>query len=287
VACAVLKPADNETRAQIAAVLGLAFSPESLSPSPSTELSAEPITKPDPSIAAPPKASETPREPRVELVVQKRILKNQPEQQSPLGPDALDLSRPLQPLPPKLSLLDPRWVRGIFSKYLSMTAESRELDVLACIRQEVLGLPYRRVPLRPMHTMSAGVRCFIDASAPLDILSEDARQVVRSLRAAAGFERVEVRFFHTVPDAPSKRNRGVDVDQTASRSPVLLLTDFGYYSVPGRAWTTVSDWLEYIERESARGAARIVALTPLHPMDWPRAIRTRIEILPWDHPFLD
>jgi hypothetical protein len=196
-----------------------------------------------------------------------------------LGTETLDMSRPIGSLPRKQLLLNPKWVRGIFSSRLSVTTDSRELDVAACMRHEMQDLPYRHVPWLPIQTMSTGVRCYVDAGTPFDILSEDRHQVILGLRSLAGFERVSVKSFETVPDA---RTPSAAAELVPPEAPLLLVTDFGHYALPGRRWASPAEWLAYIERERASGTTRIVALTPLDPADWPSPLRFRIEIVRWD-----
>ena len=275
-----LKPGNDAGRAEIASLLGLTATAVA-APEPKP-----PVKPPEPSLVetnidlrAPQWDDQKPA--RRELAASWIPAEVDPNQKPPLGVESLDLSRPLQPLPPKPLLLNPKWVRGIFSSQLSTTVDSRELDIAACLRHEVKSIPYRRVPFRPVQTMSAGVRCYIDASAPFEMLFEDRRQVIQGLRALAGFERVTVRSFDTVPDAFAMSVQGAP-DFAAENSPVLLITDFGHFSVPGRRWAPVDAWEEYIEREQSRGTTRMVALTPLSPAHWPPALRARIEFLPWD-----
>jgi hypothetical protein len=273
-----LNPANGAVRSEIASLLGLTAAPVI------TTKQKQGGTLRDPPPGGPGSQPETrPLEnPKRSEVVANWIPVEQDANDTPhLGSESLDLSRPLQPLPPKPLLLNPKWVRGIFSSQLSTTVASRELDIAACLRHEVKNLPYRRVLFRPGPNMSAGVRCYVDAGAPFEMLFEDRRQVIQGLRSLAGFERVTVRSFETVPDAMDIPVRDAP-ELAAENSPVFLITDFGHYSVPGRRWASLDEWEAYVEREQSRGTTRLVALTPLDPADWPATLRARIEFLAWD-----
>jgi hypothetical protein len=275
-----LNPGNGAARSEIASLLGLTAAPVTAT----EQRPREKVLEPSP-VGLENEQESRPhedRKPTRSEVVANWIPAEEDANDTPLlGSESLDLSRPLQPLPPKPLLLNPKWVRGIFSSQLSTTVASRELDIAACLRHEVKNLPYRRVPFRPVQTMSAGVRCYVDAGAPFEMLFEDRRQVIQGLRSLAGFERVTVRSFETVPDAMDIPVRDAP-ELAAENSPVLLITDFGHYSVPGRRWASLDAWEEYIERERSRGTTRVVALTPLDSADWPAALRARIEFLAWD-----
>jgi hypothetical protein len=272
--------ASDAARAEIANLLGLSAAPvRAIDPNQDDDrlLDDHQHSDPEPGPRGP--VVQTQTQTRSELVA--NWIPAEEPADTPLGSESLDISGPLEPLPPKPLLLNPKWVRGIFSSLLSTTVDSRELDIAACLRHEVKGIPYRRVPLRPVETMSAGVRCYIDAGAPFEMFLEDRRQVIQGLRALAGFERVTVKVFETVPDAVAISGREAP-DFAAENSPVLLITDFGHYDLPGRRWASLAAWEAYVERELSRGTTRMVALTPLAAADWPQAIRSRIELLPWD-----
>src|SRR5450631_2627478 len=148
-----LDPADGAVRSEIASLLGLTAAPvarpeqELRDKSPETSL-VDSDNEPEP----PPPEDRKRSEVWTSWIPAEQDANDTP----PLGSESLDLSRPLQPLPPKPLLLNPKWVRGIFSSQLSTTVASRELDIAACLRHEVKNLPYRRVPFRPVQTMSAG-----------------------------------------------------------------------------------------------------------------------------------
>jgi len=196
----------------------------------------------------------------------------------------MEVRRELKPFPPKQPLLNPKWMRGIFSSRLSRPVAGRELDFALILRHELRAKILRRLPWRRVLTMSAGVRCYVDMGTPLDLLLDDRVQVLRGLRALAGFERVAYGTFETVPDAPDARLDESSEPITAPDAPVLILTDFGHYALPGRRWAVPSEWLAYLARERARGTSRVVALTPLAPEQWPTALAPELEIVLWDWP---
>ena len=194
----------------------------------------------------------------------------------------MEIQRVLEPFPPKQPLLNPNWTRGIFSTRLSQAVQSRRIDFPAVLRGELRAEPLLRLPWRQMFTLSKGVRCFIDVGAPLDILIEDRAQALQALRALAGFERVSVGFFETVPDGADARIEAASEFFAAAESPLLLLTDFGRYAMVGRRWALTEEWLAFAERERERGTSRIVALTPVPRSEWPAALLPEIEIVLWD-----
>jgi len=276
-----LQPQDPETRARIAAALGVHWSPpvEVQPPAPQPQI-PEPIGPPALEEAA---QLETPSGPQrsFDLYTSAPVSDTSTAGEI-LGETAMEIYRELLPFPAKEPLLNPQWTRGIFSTRLSQAVASRTVDIDAIIRSEFQARPLDRLPWKRVFTMSSGVRCFIDISAPFDIFIEDRAQVLRALRAIAGFERVSVTFFETLPDGTEARAEPGTEGAAAPEAPILLLTDFGHYSVFGRHWALHEEWLAWVERERARGTTRIVALTPLEAAQWPAVLLSEMEIVLWD-----
>lgn len=275
-----LRPADAETRAQIAALLGLELRVQP--PAAKGQMQVPPVP---PEIELPPDegpARLTAETTRRDILVQSVPVQIELSRDEVLGQESLSMPETLPPAPAKSPLLTPRWVRGIFSAHLSAPAASRELDVECAIRDLERGAPLRRIPWRTFFTLSPGVRCYIDAGDVMDVLSADAWEVLRTLRALAGFERISVGSFETIPDGPDARLDSDSEGMATSDSPILLLTDFGRYHTVGRRSALTAEWVAWAARERARGTTVIVALTPLDRADWPPELRSEIRFVHWD-----
>jgi hypothetical protein len=283
-AFAQLDPADTATRARIAAFLGLELrTATSQHPATTTQRTMAGVSNivlpPDPQ-----KPTETP--PKRDILVETVPMRAEARSEEVLGATGLSLPDQLPPPPPKSPLLNPLWTRGLFSTLLSLRAETVELDVPLMVDLIARGAPLTRVHFRTISTVSAGVRCYIDCGAPMEILLDDVSDVRGDLENLVGFERVAYQYFETVPDAPSLLDEpapGSNAElPTAPDSPVLILSDFGYYMSPGRRWALPDEWLAWIERERTRGTTCIVGLTPVDPVNWPAALRSEIQFVHWD-----
>jgi hypothetical protein len=276
----LLDASSSETRAAIAELLGFDLSSRTGSSAVNLPTTGEVrVPLPGPLPPPPPQPSKGVRR---EILVETLPQRPEESRNAVLGNEALFLPSSVPPLPPKLPLLNPQWVRALLSNLLSLTIPGNQLDLPRLVRDFSSGAPMRRIPWRSMSTMSAGVRCFIDAGPPLDVLADDTWEVLRNLRLLAGFERVAIKYFQTVPDAPDSRYDAESEGAAAPDSPVLILSDFGHYPATGRRWALIREWLAWIERERARGTTLIVGMTPLDPANWPSSLARDIQLVEWD-----
>jgi hypothetical protein len=222
-------------------------------------------------------------EARREILAREIGAREGPSQYEILGSETMEtVSSSLPPMPRKRPLLEARWERGIFKALLAATVETRDVDTARILDAIARGERIVRMPWRREKSVSPGVRCFLDVGAGMQPFAADQAQLVGGLRLLFGDDRVTVGYFETLPDAADARFEE-DTDKAASPvSPVLVVSDFGAVSVPGRRWALPEEWLEYIQRVRQSGASGVFALTPFGRTRLPRPLRGELVAVEWD-----
>jgi len=209
-------------------------------------------------------------------------------------PDWLDRVLPLAkppavPIPPPLpdSLFRPEWTRAILSGSLSRPGYGGlDLDILA--REVARRQPLLRLPRLPVPTLVHGVQILVDRGERMLPFAVDQTQLVEQIRTVAGRESVEVLFFDGFPGhgagVGSRRLwRPYPEDSAPRRGAVVaVLTDLGagapvLWSRSGGS----AEWLELAQRLGRLGSPLVVFM-PYRPELAPADLRRAMTLLHWD-----
>jgi hypothetical protein len=300
-----LRPADAETRASIAALLGITVpepprEPESASTPP---LPTAPAQAPASSGAPRHEDTGTSRRPLVAPVppdlppARPLAATLQPDRRVPLRPPAwlertqvLPEAPAVPAVPPAPEpLFDPRWTRGILGAAMMGLNAGVSIDVEHVVREVALGRPLRHLPRRPWPTFARGVQLLVDRGDAMLPFATDREWLIRRIRAVAGEENLEVLDFAGCPTrgvCPATGWQWTDYHPHHLPHPgasVVLISDLGIGRPPGMASriATVAEWVDFAERVR-RADCPLVAFVPYAPARWPTALQRRIHLVHWD-----
>ena len=284
-----LQPVDEETKADIAALLGLEAAETAAMPAPPgidwawpeeagdavDELSEE-VAEPDEVVDAGPPVASTLREAEPEPLTW------------PLSARTIDaeVSEEREPHMPHVPLLVPGWTRAVLSGAFATVRADDDgpLDVDVMIDTLARGEVIDRGLRRPWPTLRRGVQLLVDRGEGMVPFTLDQRRLIKQIRDVAGRDRAPARVFVGTPDRPVD-----DVDDAGPRwvppapgTVVVLLTDLGI----GRPMLSLDpagedEWLAFAQRVRRAGCP-LVAFVPYPQSRWPRPLREVMTILEWD-----
>jgi hypothetical protein len=201
----------------------------------------------------------------------------------PLPPPKSGGTTPPAPAP----LLAQRWSRAILSTAMSRDTVTNTIDVDAIVDLVSRGMPIRRVPRRIVPTLTHGVQLLVDRGPSAAPFLGDQELLIQQIRAVAGSDRVQVLRFEPsrgfVAGGGSRR-RWTDYFNLTPPVPgmtIVLISDIGITTVPHESNATPGEWQTFVARIGARGN-RVIAFVPYAPSRWPRGLRGRLGMVPWD-----
>lgn len=210
-------------------------------------------------------------------------------------PDWLEHVTPLPPPPKSGSVTPPaatplfaqRWSRAILSTAMSRDTVTNAIDIEAIVNGVSRGLPVRRVPRRIVPTLTHGVQLLVDRGPAAAPFLSDQELLIEQIRLVAGRDRVQlVRFDPSrgFVAGTGSRLRWKDYFNLAPPLPtmtIVLISDLGIAMVPQESNAMPSEWQAFVSRLRLRGN-RVIAFVPYAPSRWPRTLRGRLGIVPWD-----
>lgn len=301
-ALSALGPEDEETRNDIAGILGFTPPPP---PAPPASPQPDPIvpvedegkekdSAPVKDRTPPPPVRGAASRPAVETGASELAATLTPvhEESPPPGwleeVDLLEEPGPAAPPPEPDPLLVPGWVRSVLSGALATLASQGPLDIERLVRAVALAAPVRRVPRRPWPTLARGVQVLVDRSESMAPFARDQTWLVAQIRAVAGREITQVLYFDGLPAwgaGPGSRRLWREYHPWHTPPPgtaVLLVSDLGLGSpLLGARSAGVGSWRQLAE-DLAHAGCPAVAFVPYGPRRWPRELRRALHLLHWD-----
>lgn len=296
-----LGPEDEETRNEIAGLLGFTPPPPPAPPAPpppEPAVRAQDEGKKDSGQATKPPSSSPMRDaasrPAVESGTREVAATLTPvhEESPPPGwleeVDLLEEPGPAVPPPEPDPLLRPVWVRSILSGTLATLTSDGPLDVERLVRAVAFAAPVRRVPRRPWPTLARGVQVLVDRSESMAPFARDQTWLVAEILKVAGKETTQVLYFDGLPAwgaGPGSRRLWREYHPwhtPPAGTAVLLVSDLGL-GIPllGARAAGVASWRQFAE-DLARAGCPAVAFVPYGPRRWPRELRRAFHLLHWD-----
>lgn len=218
--------------------------------------------------------------PRNTIPAKLRFLDEAPATQAPAWLEgAAVLPQPastFRSLPPKPSLLNPGWTRGVLISVFATMFETQEIDLPRLIAGISSREDFDELPLVCIPTLARGVHCWIDDGPAMEPFLQDQRQLLFELRRVAGVSRVSESRFRAFPERRGNFLKGV---------PHLILSDLGAMQLPddylpdavaGEAWIEFAGWVR------DRLDSRMVVLTPLPVKKYAPLLRKAATVLYWD-----
>lgn len=298
-----LGPENEETRGEIAGLLG--FTPPPLPappapPKPDPVLEIEDPEKEKETVEATDRAPSSPvrdatARPAVETGPRELAATLTPVEGASRPPGWLEevelLEEPEGPAaaPPEPDpLLAPGWVRSVLSGALATLGSEGPLDVERLVRDVARAAPVRRVPRRPWPTLARGVQVLVDKSESMAPFARDQTWLVAQIRAVAGRETTRVLYFDGLPAwgaGPGSRRLWLEYHPwhtPPSGTAVLLVSDLGLGApLLGARSAGVASWRQLAE-DLAHAGCPVVAFVPYGPRRWPRELRRAFHLLHWD-----
>ena len=297
-----LRPADDEARAAIDALLG--FSRTRATP-PTASIGPWQANEPQSPAIAPPSAQRPqPSAPTADAVppAAPRLSGSRTEVRfvQRIGfdaPDWADKSGGFEPaagsdasLPPP-PLFTAGHARAILSAMFATFHNGPDIDVDRMVAQLARGrrvevIPYARVP-----TLRGGAQVLIDVAETMDPYRDDIAQLLADLDRLFGRAHLEVRQFRHCPSARDERRRGV-FDDPRSRPapwrppapgvPVLIVSDFTLSPAVSDEldYAGVGEWHEFAT-DVVAAHCHPVGLLPYPPSRWPPALGRTMSFVHW------
>lgn len=202
--------------------------------------------------------------------------------------DLLEEPGPAVAPPEPDPLLLPGWVRSVLSGALATLASDGPLDVERLVRAVARAAPVRRVPRRPWPTLARGVQVLVDRSESMAPFARDQTWLVAEILKVAGKETTQVLYFDGLPAwgaGPGSRRLWRDYHPghtPPAGTAVLLVSDLGLGGpLLGARAAGVESWRQLAEDLTHAGCPA-VAFVPYGPRRWPRELRRALHLLHWD-----
>ncbi|RAJ71914.1 hypothetical protein K378_00738 [Streptomyces sp. Amel2xB2] len=204
----------------------------------------------------------------------------------PLGYPAADQPGGPVALPPYEPLWKPDWARGVMFATVSTPVASRRLDARTLSRKTARHESLRTVPWQSRPSTRRGVQLLLDHGAGMTPFQEDRRWLRELAGSIAGRDRVEVLRFRGTPLRGVVRGDPAAPQPyrpPAPGTPVVLVSDLGRARRPFADEPSVpaADWREFIHR-LLRSGCPAVCITPFPADDYPRSLRDRVALIPFD-----
>ena len=297
-----LRPADEEARAAIDALLGFSRTPAapltaSLGPwqanEPQSPGGVQPPPQRAPSSAQAPETSRqtTPRlnGSRTEVRFVRRIGFD--------APDWAGKAEPFQPaagsdtsLPPP-PLFAASHARAILTAMFATFHDGPDFDVDRMVSQLARGRRVEAIPYAQVPTLRGGAQVLIDVAETMDPYRDDITQLLADLDRLFGRAHLEVLQFRHCPSARDDRRRGVFDDPRrrpvrwrppAPGVPVLIISDFALSPAVNDEldYATAGEWHEFAA-DVVAAHCHPVGLLPYPPSRWPMALGRVMSFVHW------
>lgn len=282
----ILKPSDDKTREQIAALLGIKLAAPT-GDLPHKSAAALPVPEPremppfpevPPAAAAEPISDAIP----VELTSEETETGKWISDVKPLPTARADDDSYV--IPELEPLLLPQWTRGILSASLATRTEDGMPDIESITETLAKGEILRELPRHSSPTLRRGLQLLIDKSQAMTPFARDQNSLQKEIVQLAGLDRVEIMRFAASPlrGAGNARKPWPEYRPPLPGTPVVLVTDLGICQpMFADDWASPAEWLSFCQLAHQAGCP-LIAFVPYQPSRWPPELTQAMTIIQWD-----
>jgi hypothetical protein len=185
----------------------------------------------------------------------------------------------------RIPLLEPRSAAATFQTMIARKFPDGPLDVPAVVEMLARRQLPDRLPRQAWPTLRFGIEVLVDLGLPMRLFAGDQAQVVQQVRAIAGDQLTNVRYFSDVPArgaGTGPRWTWEEYEPPGPGTRVLVLSDFGlgaplWYAHRGDA----DEWRSFTHLLRRQGCDA-VALAPVPAGRWPGWLTALMPLICWD-----
>ena len=205
--------------------------------------------------------------------------RNAIEQAKPLTEEELNAEPKIQP-PKPLPLIPWRRMWPFLRRILGAQRDRRQLDVAKVVKSLSSGQVLTRIPFEQKKYWAPSCQILVEINARNLPFRRDYAELVGKLMQMRGCMGLDIVVVDQGPSSliyPGLGDQG-RYKQPAAGTPVLIISDLGYYDDSGRQTRAWSRFLSALNR----GGLRPVALTPTPPRFWPQDLSAWVTPFSWD-----